>query len=51
MNGGDGDQQNWLLIKERDDHAVEDPDALTQDHDTSVKSGRTMSQIAEADAD
>jgi bifunctional non-homologous end joining protein LigD len=37
--------KNWLLIKERDD-AVDDADALAKDV-TSVKSGRTLEEIAE----
>ena len=40
-------RDNWLLIKERDDCAQDDADALTEAHDTSVKTGRTMAQIAE----
>jgi bifunctional non-homologous end joining protein LigD len=37
---------NWLLIKERDDEADDaNPDALV-DEDTSVKSGRTLAEIA-----
>lgn len=39
-------RENWLLIKERDTAAVDDPDALTDGFDTSVKTGRTMQEIA-----
>jgi bifunctional non-homologous end joining protein LigD len=39
-------RHNWLLIKERDDEADDrDPDALAAE-DTSVKTGRTLEQIA-----
>jgi bifunctional non-homologous end joining protein LigD len=39
-------RHNWLLVKERDDAAHPgDPDALLAE-DTSVKSGRTLDQIA-----
>jgi bifunctional non-homologous end joining protein LigD len=39
-------RHNWLLIKERDDAAQPgDPDALAAE-DTSVKSGRTLDEIA-----
>jgi bifunctional non-homologous end joining protein LigD len=40
-------RENWLLIKERDDDAVEDPEGLTKGNAKSVKTGRTMKQIAE----
>ncbi|HEX3672818.1 MAG TPA: DNA polymerase ligase N-terminal domain-containing protein [Rhizomicrobium sp.] len=39
-------RHNWLLIKERDD-AVDDADALAKEV-TSVKSGRTLEQIAKS---
>lgn len=39
-------RENWLLIKERDAQATDDPDGLIKAHETSVRSGRTMSQIA-----
>jgi bifunctional non-homologous end joining protein LigD len=40
-------RHNWLLIKERDDEARPgEPDTLL-DEDTSVKSGRTLEEIAE----
>ncbi len=38
--------ENWLLIKERDDHAGRSADALVNRHKTSVTTGRTMRQIA-----
>jgi len=44
---GDGKRTNWLLIKHRDQYAHEgDDDALLQDNDTSVASGRTLKEIA-----
>lgn len=46
MRGGDK-RENWLLIKERDDYALDDADTLTESHDRSVKTGRTMEDIAE----
>ncbi len=39
-------RENWLLIKERDSHAGDDPDALTQGAVTSIVSGREMAAIA-----
>lgn len=39
-------RENWLLIKHRDSAASETPDRLTESHDTSVTTGRTMAQIA-----
>ena len=43
----DGKRTNWLLIKHRDQHAHEgDDDAVLQDNDTSVASGRTLKEIA-----
>jgi bifunctional non-homologous end joining protein LigD len=38
--------ENWLLIKERDEHAGRSADALVNRHKTSVTTGRTMRQIA-----
>ncbi len=39
--------ENWLLIKERDGHAVDDDaEGLIQRNTLSVKSGRTMDEIA-----
>jgi bifunctional non-homologous end joining protein LigD len=40
-----GQRNNWLLIKHRDQFAVGDEDAAT-DEDRSVASGRSMAQIA-----
>ena len=47
--GGDG---AWLLVKEKDDHAGDDADAdaLTAGFDTSVATGRSMEEIAAAEA-
>lgn len=42
-------RENWLLIKERDETAEDDPDRLTSSYDVSVTTGRTMDEIA-ADA-
>lgn len=42
--GGDDNKKSWLLIKERDDHASED--SITEEHTTSVTTGRTMEEIA-----
>ncbi|MFZ3582756.1 DNA ligase D [Loktanella sp. DJP18] len=39
-------RENWLLIKHRDSMAGDDPDDLTERHDTSVSTGRTTAQIA-----
>lgn len=44
-----GGRENWLLIKERDDDAGDDPDELTEACTTSVATGRTMDEIAKAD--
>jgi len=42
-----GKRSNWLLIKHRDDYAVDDDnDALLADSDVSIASGRTMEAIA-----
>ena len=46
MSGRDGRQDPWLLVKERDDHALPGGSTLADD-DVSVRSGRTMAQIAE----
>ncbi len=43
--GGSADgEKNWLMIKKRDEHAVEGYEAL--DDDRSVKTGRTLTAIA-----
>ena len=41
-----GDRENWLLIKERDEHAGHDPDELVKAYTTSISTYRTMDQIA-----
>ncbi len=43
--GRGGRQQEWLLIKHRDDEADPDTDP-TDEHITSAKTGRTMEEIA-----
>jgi bifunctional non-homologous end joining protein LigD len=43
--GRGGRQQEWLLIKHRDDEADRDTDP-THEHITSAKTGRTMEEIA-----
>ncbi|MFW6077016.1 MAG: non-homologous end-joining DNA ligase [Hyphomicrobiales bacterium] len=46
MRGKAGEtRDNWLLIKEDDETAARDED-LTEAHDTSVKTGRSMDDIA-----
>ena len=43
----DGEKrENWLLVKERDDAATDDPEHLTEDHAESVVTGRSMDEIA-----
>jgi bifunctional non-homologous end joining protein LigD len=44
-----GDRENWLLIKERDEHAGHDPDELVSAFTTSVATSRTMDQIAKGE--
>jgi bifunctional non-homologous end joining protein LigD len=39
-------RENWLLIKERDEHAGHDADELTGVYTTSIATARTMDQIA-----
>lgn len=41
-----GKRTNWLLIKHRDDHAVDSDDDVVLKADASVASGRTMKAIA-----
>jgi len=41
-----GKRENWLLIKERDEIAADAGDTLVEDHQTSVKTGRSMEEIA-----
>ncbi|WP_373356610.1 DNA ligase D [Pseudoroseicyclus sp. CXY001] len=43
---GDKGRENWLLIKEKDDHASRTADALLNKHTRSVTTGRTMREIA-----
>ncbi len=50
MHGDDGDsKQNWLLIKEKDEHAKKT--AGIKSFNKSVKTGRTMAEIAKGDGD
>jgi bifunctional non-homologous end joining protein LigD len=43
--GGSSDgENNWLMIKKRDDAVIEGYEAL--DHDVSVKTGRSLAQVA-----
>ncbi|GEP61095.1 DNA ligase D [Reyranella soli] len=45
--GGSGKKTNWLLIKHRDEAAREgDEDAVLEENETSVASGRTLDEIA-----
>ncbi len=44
IKGRDGEENAWLLIKERDDHV--DPKWRVEDHPESVKSGKTLADIA-----
>lgn len=47
----DGEKrENWLLVKERDESASDQPERLTEMHVESVATGRSMEKIA-ADAD
>ncbi len=39
-------RENWLLIKETDAVASDDGESLIEDHNTSVFTGRTMTEIA-----
>ena len=41
-----GDKDNWLLIKELDDHVRREGKLITERETTSVKSGRAMKEIA-----
>lgn len=45
IKGRGGEENAWLLIKERDAHV--DPKWKIEDHAESVKSGRTVAQIAQ----
>jgi bifunctional non-homologous end joining protein LigD len=42
---GDGRKASWLLLKHRDEHALEGGD-LVAEHTTSIVSGRTLEEIA-----
>jgi bifunctional non-homologous end joining protein LigD len=42
---GSGKQQQWLLVKRRDDHAIPGSDVVAE-YTTSVATGRTMEEIA-----
>ncbi len=44
---GDGKRRQWLLIKHRDEHAVEGSDIVAEES-TSIATGRTMEEIAAA---
>jgi bifunctional non-homologous end joining protein LigD len=44
---GDRGRENWLLIKEHDAEEREDGEALIENETTSVKTGRTMEEIAQ----
>jgi bifunctional non-homologous end joining protein LigD len=44
-------RENWLLVKESDADALEDPEALVRDHMTSVTTGRDMAAIAAGEGD
>ncbi len=39
-------RENWLLIKERDSYALDDADAFTAKDAVSIKTGRSMAEIA-----
>lgn len=43
---GEKERSQWLLIKHRDEHAVPGSD-VTEEHQTSVATGRTMEEIAD----
>jgi len=47
MRPRDGEKrESWLLVKQSDEVASEDGDALVEGHVTSVRTGRTMDEIA-----
>ena len=46
----DEKNENWLLIKERDEFARDGAEVLTESHKTSVTTGRTMREITEGKA-
>ncbi|MDP8979671.1 MAG: hypothetical protein M3O35_03660 [Acidobacteriota bacterium] len=43
---GEGKRENWLLVKEKDEYASRDADDFLDELASSVKSGRSMDQIA-----
>src|SRR5690606_2777852 len=46
---GHEEEDNWLLIKEKDDHTIEEGDEdITDEFIISVKTERTMNEIAES---
>ncbi len=48
MRPRDGEKrESWLLVKQDDNIATEDGERLVKDHVTSVRTGRTMDEIAE----
>ena len=46
IKGWSGKRVNWLLIKHRDEHAIEGDDGALLAEDRSVASGRAMAEIA-----
>jgi bifunctional non-homologous end joining protein LigD len=46
MKAWSGKRTNWLLIKHRDDFAIEGDAGSLLDNDDSVASGRSMAQIS-----
>ena len=40
-------RENWLLIKEKGDFVSDNPDSLTAGYEVSVRTGRSMAQIAD----
>ncbi|MCG3122134.1 MAG: DNA ligase [Phycisphaerales bacterium] len=49
-SGSDDSKDNWLLIKTDDDHARTPGESVVTEHVTSVKTGRTMEEIAKSTA-
>ena len=47
--GREETRENWLLVKERDEAATDDPDGLVRTHMTSIATGRSMEDIARGD--
>ena len=50
IKGWSGKRVNWLLIKHRDEHAVEGDDGALLANDASIASGRSMAEIAGSEA-